>query len=58
MIKESIEEKAEKVVKALDECCSYEITKEDITCYKCKVNETCGYAFDPYNTYGDCIAEK
>ena len=28
------------------------------TCSECMENKTCPYAFDPYNTYGDCLADK
>jgi len=29
-----------------------------ITCEKCESNDDCKYAFDPYNTDGDCLALK
>lgn len=29
-----------------------------VTCVNCGANENCPYAFDPYNTGGDCLAEK
>jgi hypothetical protein len=28
------------------------------TCNRCQGNETCPYAWDHYNTSGDCLAEK
>ena len=28
------------------------------TCGMCDAAATCEYAFDPYNTNGDCLAEK
>lgn len=31
---------------------------EDFTCFRCAINTTCPYAWDPYNTAGDCLAEK
>jgi hypothetical protein len=29
-----------------------------ITCHKCDARFTCPYAYDWYNTDGDCLAEK
>jgi len=29
-----------------------------ITCVKCPDNKTCEFAYDAYNTNGDCLAEK
>lgn len=29
-----------------------------LTCQDCTDNDTCEYAFDPYNTHGDCLALK
>lgn len=37
------------------------ISKEEIenyTCYKCLDVYTCKYAYDDYNTNGDCLAQK
>lgn len=31
---------------------------EVITCETCEDNDKCEYAFDPYNTGGDCLALK
>jgi len=31
---------------------------KDLTCTDCDAKETCPFAFDPYNTHGDCLAEK
>lgn len=28
------------------------------TCTKCDVRDKCLFAFDPYNTNGDCLATK
>ena len=36
----------------------YEVVKEDTTCWRCVDNATCKYAWDPYNTDGDCLADK
>lgn len=30
----------------------------EVTCQNCPINDTCEFAFDPYNTDGDCLAEK
>ncbi len=35
---------------------AYGIT--EFTCDQCSAVRTCEYAFDPYNTDGDCLAEK
>jgi len=32
--------------------------KDVVTCVGCAVNESCPYAWDGYNTNGDCLAEK
>ena len=31
---------------------------EDFTCFACTAWKACRYAFDAYNTNGDCLAEK
>ncbi len=31
---------------------------EWITCDRCPVREKCEWAYDPYNTDGDCLAVK
>jgi hypothetical protein len=32
---------------------------DDCTCLKCKVDDKqCEFAWDPYNTDGDCLASK
>lgn len=31
---------------------------EDFTCFTCQLWQHCGFAFDGYNTNGDCLAEK
>ena len=30
----------------------------DCTCVNCPINDTCIYAFDDYNTDGDCLLDK
>ena len=36
-----------------------EVLREDrFTCDACICNDECVYSFDPYNTDGDCLAEK
>ena len=37
---------------------AYEPDPESTTCWDCKDKDTCPYAFDAYNTDGDCIADK
>jgi len=32
--------------------------EESMTCYKCPEAESCRFAWDPYNTDGDCLAAK
>lgn len=29
-----------------------------VTCETCEENDKCDFAFDPYNTEGDCLAIK
>jgi hypothetical protein len=29
-----------------------------LTCDNCAADKTCPYVYDPYNTDGDCLAEK
>ena len=31
---------------------------KESTCEFCKDNQICEYAFDPYNTDGDCLIDK
>jgi hypothetical protein len=33
-------------------------SKTEITCEHCPSNDDCAFSFDPYNTDGDCLAEK
>ena len=35
-----------------------DVAPEDTTCFRCSDKESCKYAFDPYNTDGDCLADK
>ena len=30
----------------------------EVTCEHCQFNDNCEYAFDVYNTDGDCLMEK
>ena len=32
--------------------------EREFTCAKCKQVDTCEFAFDPYNTNGDCLLMK
>ncbi len=32
--------------------------REDYTCDKCGLNMVCNFAFDIYNTNGECLANK
>lgn len=34
------------------------IERERLTCFKCKLNNICEFAWDSYNTNGDCLALK
>lgn len=34
------------------------IELEDFTCHSCNLKEACSYAYDGYNTDGDCLALK
>ena len=36
----------------------YEVDKESTTCWTCPDKEDCEFAFDPYNTDGDCLMDK
>jgi hypothetical protein len=36
----------------------YEVDKEDTTCFHCKDKDICDYAYDAYNTEGDCLFNK
>lgn len=33
-------------------------TKQAYTCEDCSERRTCPFSMDPYNTVGDCLAEK
>jgi len=39
---------------------SLKIIKKPViyTCHFCSLRDTCQFAFDPYNEYPDCLAEK
>ena len=36
----------------------YEVAREDTTCWRCEDKDSCPWAWDPYNTDGDCLADK
>lgn len=36
----------------------HQTAMEAMTCYQCEKESTCKYAWDPYNTDGDCLMEK
>lgn len=39
-------------------CSSAWFDIDKFTCDDCRAQKTCDWAFDPYNTDGDCLAEK
>lgn len=39
-------------------CDNIGLTREDFTCYNCPTMLNCEFAWDLYNTNGDCLAEK
>lgn len=43
-----------------DKVSSLEVPDDQVlyTCYKCTVNRICKWAWDKYNTNGECLAEK
>jgi hypothetical protein len=41
-----------------EDVAQYEFLEESYTCYVCVDNKDCIYAYDPYNTDGDCLADK
>lgn len=36
----------------------YGYSIDDCECTYCPDNEECPFSFDPYNTFGDCLAMK
>lgn len=38
--------------------CSHFTAREDLTCETCADKNECEYAYDPYNTDGECLAIK
>ena len=38
--------------------CGLDEPVEKYTCFHCAQWQHCGFAFDGYNTNGDCLAEK
>jgi len=55
--KEHAKEHADKTRQALT-VLRGEVSIDQITCEECYSNAGCEYAFDMYNTNGDCLAEK
>jgi hypothetical protein len=45
----------DEIVKMIED---YGLKVEDITCHHCPQKDTCEYAYDLYNTDGDCLAVK
>ena len=43
---------------SLTDCDGTPIAREKFTCFECGAEPTCPYAWDHYNTNGDCLAEK
>lgn len=42
-----------------DTCYEYlPIEHDEYTCSKCKWDSECEFAYDPYNTGGDCLQDK
>lgn len=37
---------------------AFEVDPKQTTCFNCDEREKCPYAFDPYNTDGECLASK
>ena len=33
-------------------------TREELTCFRCLMVDRCVYAWDAYNTNGDCLGDK
>ena len=51
-------ELAERTKKELKGIVRRELQQVEVTCEKCPYNDNCEYAWDVYNTGGDCLAEK
>ncbi len=45
-------------IKKLRERAVEYVGETEFTCDDCRDRRTCEWAFDPYNTNGDCLAEK
>lgn len=61
--KEDVTTKSWKIFENLSQALKYEIERQEIhfeefTCAHCGEVETCEFAFDLYNTSGDCLMEK
>lgn len=53
-----LEQKVAQAQKDWKDAVGEELHRDRITCTNCEVNDNCEYAFDPYNTDGDCLALK
>lgn len=49
---------AQKSILGTLELCGYTQTVDVFTCANCDIVKQCEFAFDPYNTDGDCLADK
>lgn len=47
-----------KAIEELNEMQLYVPSKEEFTCNKCPAADDCAFAWDLYNTNGDCLADK
>lgn len=52
------EEKRRLVIMQWEKEAIERINKVVFTCDRCSDNLTCQFSLDPYNTNGDCLAEK
>ena len=52
------EEAKEPELTAEEYAARYDVERKDTTCFRCDDNATCKWAWDPYNTDGDCLARK
>jgi hypothetical protein len=57
--KEDSKKQAEKTRIALERVLEdVDVDNIEITCEECELNDNCEFAWDLYNTDGDCLAEK
>lgn len=60
-VEEAYEKWLDKVINRPDfqeEDMAYVYSLDYLTCGRCDKYVTCKFAFDPYNTDGDCLADK